>query len=43
MRGGRYTYSEIEGLAKSLAHTLTACGVKQGDRVIIILQNSLNK
>ena len=39
--GGRYTYSEIEGLANSLARTLSACGVKQGDRVIIILQNSL--
>jgi acyl-CoA synthetase (AMP-forming)/AMP-acid ligase II len=39
--GGRYTYSEIEGLANSLARTLSACGVKQGERVIIILHNSL--
>jgi len=38
---GKYTYSEIEDLANSLARTLSVCGVKQGDRVIIILHNSL--
>lgn len=39
--GCRYTYSEINGLANNLAGTLRSCGVIEGDRIVIILENSI--
>ncbi|HRX49534.1 MAG TPA: AMP-binding protein, partial [Spirochaetota bacterium] len=39
--GCRYTYSEINGLANNLARTLRSCGVIEGDRIVIILENSI--
>ncbi len=39
--GCRYTYSEINGLANNLARTLSSCGVIEGDRIVIILENSI--
>jgi acyl-CoA synthetase (AMP-forming)/AMP-acid ligase II len=39
--GCRYTYSEINGLANNLAGTLRSCGVIEGDRIAIILENSI--
>jgi long-chain acyl-CoA synthetase len=38
---GRFTYREIESQANCLAHALIAAGVAGGDRVVIVLPNSL--
>jgi len=37
----RFTYREIEMQANCLAHALIAAGVARGDRVVIVLPNSL--
>lgn len=39
--GRRYTYREIDGLASRLAASLLRLGVKQGDRVAIYADNSV--
>lgn len=38
---GRWTYSELDGLANRFANALRRLGVQRGDRVGICLQNSL--
>src|SRR5271166_6188908 len=37
----RYTYQQIEEASNLLAHALVSSGVQRGDRVVIILPNSL--
>src|SRR5689334_12186533 len=37
----RYTYAELDKQANALAHTLIACGVERGDRVIIFADNTV--
>jgi long-chain acyl-CoA synthetase len=37
----RFTYLEIEQQANSLAHALVNAGIKRGDRVVIVLPNSV--
>jgi amino acid adenylation domain-containing protein len=37
----RYTYQKIEEASNLLAHALVSSGVRRGDRVVIILPNSL--
>lgn len=39
--GAEYTYSGIDRLVTSLANTLCKCGLVPGDRVVIILNNSI--
>ncbi len=39
--GRRVTYSDLNADANRLAHLLIASGVKQGDRVAILLENSI--
>ncbi|MBN1163403.1 MAG: AMP-binding protein [Candidatus Krumholzibacteriota bacterium] len=36
----RLTYGEIDRAANQLAHTLQACGVRYGDRVAVLIDNS---
>ncbi len=38
--GRNYTYDEIDGLATRFANKLTALGVKKGDTVVALLENS---
>ena len=37
----RFTYRQIEERANALAHAMVAAGVKRGDRVVIVLPNSV--
>lgn len=39
--GQRLTYAEIDALANRLAHALRAHGVQRGDRVVLLLPNSV--
>jgi amino acid adenylation domain-containing protein len=37
----RYTYQQVEEASNLLAHALVSSGVKRGDRVVVVLPNSL--
>ncbi len=38
-RGGRYTYAEVDGWARTVAGQLASAGVARGDRVALFLHN----